>query len=210
VLNTANITDTFTLTADSAWTVTAPAAFGPLGPNRSASLKVAVTVPADVADGTLDAAQITLTSQGDGLTTASAMLNTTANNPAPPEADLSVSQTAPTTAQVGGQIVYTIVVNNAGPGEALNVELVDTLPAGVTFVSASEASCTHAAGVVTCALGSLAVNGEATLTSPCRWMLQAHEQQCVGSGERLRRRPIIQTRLIRCNRAARANSAVYQ
>ena len=164
VLNTANITDTFTLTADSAWTVTAPASFGPLGPNRSASLKVAVTIPADAADGTLDAAQITLTSQGDGLTAASAMLNTTANNPAPPEADLSVSQTAPATAQVGGQIAYTIVVNNAGPGEALNVELVDTLPAGVTFVSASAASCTHAAGVVTCALGSLAAGGEATLT----------------------------------------------
>ena len=56
-----------------------------------------------------------------------------------------------------------------GAGDANNVVLVDTLPAGVTFVSATT-PCTEAAGVVTCNLGALA-NGatavvEIVVTAP--------------------------------------------
>jgi uncharacterized repeat protein (TIGR01451 family) len=68
-------------------------------------------------------------------------------------ADLSLTKTAspPTVAQ-GGTIDYTLTVTNNGPSQALNVTVTDTLPAGVTFVSASGTgwTCNQAAGVVTC------------------------------------------------------------
>jgi uncharacterized repeat protein (TIGR01451 family) len=78
-----------------------------------------------------------------------------------PGADLSLTKTASAEPVSPGETFeYTLVVENAGPDPATNTNLVDTLPAGVTFVSAS-AGCTHAGGVVTCDLGTLAV-GEAT------------------------------------------------
>lgn len=54
-------------------------------------------------------------------------------------------------------------VANQGPSVARTVSVADTLPAGVTFVSA-DAGCTHLAGVVTCALGDLAPGAIATRT----------------------------------------------
>ena len=47
-------------------------------------------------------------------------------------------------------------VHNAGPSSATGVQLTDTLPAGVTFDSAtpSQGSCSESSGTVTCALGT--------------------------------------------------------
>jgi uncharacterized repeat protein (TIGR01451 family) len=53
----------------------------------------------------------------------------------------------------GGKLNYTLVVDNMGPDTAHNVVLVDTLPDGVTFVSAE--GCTEDMGVVTCDVGDL-------------------------------------------------------
>lgn len=55
-------------------------------------------------------------------------------------------------------LTYTVTVDNLGPGLATDVEVVETLPAGVTFDSTS--GCAEdPAGVPTCSLGDLA-NGE--------------------------------------------------
>jgi uncharacterized repeat protein (TIGR01451 family) len=51
-------------------------------------------------------------------------------------------------------LTYTLHVTNNGPATATNVIVTDTLPTGVTFVSAS-AECTDLAGVVTCAVAEL-------------------------------------------------------
>jgi uncharacterized repeat protein (TIGR01451 family) len=67
--------------------------------------------------------------------------------------DLELAKTGPTTVQAGGRVVYTLSVTNQGPSAAQTVSVVDTLPPGVTFVSASGPgwSCTHAGDVsVTC------------------------------------------------------------
>jgi uncharacterized repeat protein (TIGR01451 family) len=82
----------------------------------------------------------------------------------PYESDLSLVKTANAdTVRLGDTITYTLVVSNTGPQLALDVKVVDTLPAQVTFKDAS-AGCTAVEGVVTCLLGDLA-NGEgATLT----------------------------------------------
>lgn len=72
-----------------------------------------------------------------------------------PAANLALSKTdSPDPATVGQNLVYTLVVSNGGAADAEDVEIVDTLPASVTFGSAS-AGCTNASGTVTCALGTV-------------------------------------------------------
>jgi uncharacterized repeat protein (TIGR01451 family) len=78
----------------------------------------------------------------------------------PPIADLDCTKTDATDpVAAGGAITYNIACNNAGPQDAANVSFADTLPAAVTFVSASGSgwSCSHVAGVVTCTRPTAAV-----------------------------------------------------
>ncbi len=80
--------------------------------------------------------------------------------------DLSVTQTdTPDPVNVVGSLAYTLAVANGGPEAATGVTVTDTLPAGTTFQSASatQGSCTHAAGVVTCLLGNLGSGANATI-----------------------------------------------
>jgi uncharacterized repeat protein (TIGR01451 family) len=79
-------------------------------------------------------------------------------------ADLSLVKTASKEPVSPGETIeYTLVVENNGPDPASNTTLVDTLPVGVTFDSAS-AGCVHAGGVVTCNLGTMAA-GEVSQVS---------------------------------------------
>jgi len=72
-----------------------------------------------------------------------------------PVADLALTKTdSPDPVTVGNNLTYTVTVTNNGPNDATGVVLTDTLPANVTFVSAT-APCTQAAGVVTCNLGTI-------------------------------------------------------
>jgi uncharacterized repeat protein (TIGR01451 family)/CSLREA domain-containing protein len=80
------------------------------------------------------------------------------------QADLEISKAdSPDPVTVGDNLTYTITVTNNGPDAATNVVVTDTLPSGVTFVSASP-GCVHAAGVVTCNLGTIAVGDSVTIT----------------------------------------------
>ena len=75
----------------------------------------------------------------------------------PVSADLAVLQTDDADpAPLGADVTYTLTVSNYGPSSADGVTLVDTLPAGTTFVSTdAPGDCTASAGIVTCALGSM-------------------------------------------------------
>ena len=94
---------------------------------------------------------------------------TTADNedPAPvtivPTADLGVTKTAPATATPGTDIDYQLEIVNNGPSPATGVSVVDTLPAGTQFVS-GDPECSHAAGVVTCDAGDMAVSESRSFT----------------------------------------------
>ena len=78
------------------------------------------------------------------------------------DADLSLTKTSNAASVTTGEnIVYTLVVTNNGPGDAANVVLADSLPAGVAFVSATSdlVTCIEATNTVSCPIGTLA-NGE--------------------------------------------------
>ncbi|MEK8020044.1 MAG: PQQ-binding-like beta-propeller repeat protein, partial [Candidatus Parabeggiatoa sp.] len=74
------------------------------------------------------------------------------------QADLSISQTESTDPVfTGAALSYTLNVNNAGPDVATNVQVVDTLPSGVVFGSATgtDWTCNESSGTVTCTLANL-------------------------------------------------------
>ena len=91
----------------------------------------------------------------------SATIITTVN----PLADLSISQTGPAAGYVGSNLTYTLTISNLGPAPAASTVVSDSLPATVSFVSAttSKGTVSQANGIVTATLGSLASNATATV-----------------------------------------------
>lgn len=84
----------------------------------------------------------------------------------PSSVDLSLTKSAsPNPGQVGLSLSYRVTVTNNGPALATNVSMSDTLPPGVSFVSATptQGSC-NGSGPVICALGNLAVDSTAVIT----------------------------------------------
>lgn len=114
--------------------------------------------------GTLDGFMGTATGIGAGFDN----INIVAGDPA----NLTVTKTGPATAAPGDPIAYTITVTNAGPNDAIDVELSDTVPAGTTFISFSAPlgwACSTpafgATGTVTCTRATMPVSSAAfTLT----------------------------------------------
>jgi len=81
-----------------------------------------------------------------------------------PAADLSLTKAdAPDPVAPRGTLTYTLMVTNHGPNAAPGTHILDTLPAGVTFVGAS-AGCVQSAGLVDCDLGTLANGASTTVT----------------------------------------------
>ena len=80
-------------------------------------------------------------------------------------ADLGVSKTVDDAAPPEGDTVtYTVTVTNTGPSTATVVQLSDSLPAGVTFVSASPGQGTYDSTTGAWFVGTLGVGSNATLT----------------------------------------------
>ncbi len=151
-------------------------------PSQGSCTESSGTVTCDLgtlADEAVASAEIKVTPQSAGTIVNQASVSSAVADPDPdnssataettvdPVSDLSVSQTdSPDPAFVGEQITYALAVHNSGPSSAPGVTLADTLPAGVTFESAtaSQGSCTEAAGTVSCALGAVADGSGATVT----------------------------------------------
>jgi uncharacterized repeat protein (TIGR01451 family) len=83
------------------------------------------------------------------------------------DADLRLTLSAsPSPVFVSSPLAYLVTVQNLGIADATGATITDTLPASVTFVSASvtQGGCTQSAGVVTCNLGTLTAGSTATAT----------------------------------------------
>jgi uncharacterized repeat protein (TIGR01451 family) len=78
-------------------------------------------------------------------------------------ADLKITGSAPSSVVHSTNFSYTLTVTNLGPNSAAAVTVTDTLPTGVTFVSAT-AGCTAVGLQVTCAVGTMASSATTVLT----------------------------------------------
>lgn len=79
--------------------------------------------------------------------------------------DVTLTKTAPATALLGSGFSYSLTIKNNGTTAASTVQLKDTLPAGVTFSSVTPAaSCSQAAGTVTCNFATLAAAASTSVT----------------------------------------------
>src|SRR3989449_4931531 len=81
-----------------------------------------------------------------------------------PQTDLAITKTdAPDPVVAGSPLTYTLMVTNNGPSSSTGATVVDTLPLGVTFVSAP--GCTFTSpSTVTCPVGPLALAASASFT----------------------------------------------
>lgn len=83
--------------------------------------------------------------------------------------DLSLRKTVDTPAATLGQnVTFTLTLSNAGPATATGVQVTERLPAGLTFVSATPSQGTYDNTTGIWAVGSVPVNGTATLQLTAR------------------------------------------
>ena len=81
--------------------------------------------------------------------------------------DIAITKTdTPDPVTIGANLTYSISITNNGPSTASGVIMTDSLPGGVTFVSAvpSQGSCMFGSGTVTCDLGILFNGANETVT----------------------------------------------
>ncbi|EDY16344.1 conserved repeat domain protein [Chthoniobacter flavus Ellin428] len=91
--------------------------------------------------------------------------------PGSPATDTAITQTiSPSTATSGTNVTILLTATNNGPNVASAVVVRDTIPSGLTFVSAisSQGTCTQSNGKVTCNLGDLNDGVSATVTIVAR------------------------------------------
>lgn len=82
-----------------------------------------------------------------------------------PEVDLGITKTdTPDPVIAGGQLFYTITVENFGPDEATDVVVTDLIPPEVDFIVDDLSNCSEASpGQVVCEVGDLGVGETATV-----------------------------------------------
>lgn len=82
-------------------------------------------------------------------------------------ADLTLVVSGPAyPAWVGAGATFTLVVSNLGSNSATGLALTNVLPASLNFVSAvaSQGTCAHSNGILSCSLGALAPGGTANVS----------------------------------------------
>lgn len=117
---------------------------------------VVVDVPANTAPGT----SLTNTAgiSSDIIDQVPSNDTTTETTQVVAEADMSISkEDVVDPVMAGDPIVYTLTYQNLGPSDATGAQVIDTLPAGVSFVSATpdQGTCIEASGSVSCNVGAM-------------------------------------------------------
>jgi uncharacterized repeat protein (TIGR01451 family) len=167
------------ITVDANWNCSNPGAAGPIiciyapalasGANTSADpILFTLSVNAGTTYGTTILNSATVTSQTTDPAPSNNTSITTVLVEAAAQADLALTMTAaPTPVFLSSALTYTIRVQNLGQASAATVQVVDTIPATTTFVSANAPagwSCSGTA-TVTCSLtGTMALGASATIT----------------------------------------------
>ncbi len=99
--------------------------------------------------------------------TSTATTTTLVSNGSGTGPDLSIAKSGPTSIPVSTPMTYTLTVNNSGTANATGVKVVDTVPAGLTSITASGTSlfvCGVVGQTVTCTGGAVNQGSNATIT----------------------------------------------
>lgn len=80
--------------------------------------------------------------------------------------DMAISMSGPASVTSGGNATYTLTASNLGPSFAPQVTVIDNVPAGATFVSAttSQGACSLSGSQFSCNLGGMTAGSTATLS----------------------------------------------
>lgn len=129
-------------------------------PKLAVGASTTITIVAQVKANTPNGTVLNNTATVSSATTDPANANNTATATTTVNTDANVTITKtdnPDPVVAGTNLTYAVTVHNLGPSDAQNTILTDTLPAGVTFISAvgtgvfsAANSCTQAAGTVVC------------------------------------------------------------
>jgi len=137
------------------WTV------GDLANSSSATLTITVTT-ARSARGTITNVATASANEADPAPANNTVTESTLVNG---QADLAVTkQDTPDPVIAGTTLTYTLTATNYGPSDATSVTVTDTLPSGVTFVSATPSQGSYNSGTSVWTVGALVLNGTASLT----------------------------------------------
>jgi uncharacterized repeat protein (TIGR01451 family) len=127
-------------------------AIGTLNAGQSGSITLRVQFSASLPRGAVltNGVAISTTTPGDNPGDNTSTTSTTVIAP-----NVRVSKTGPARVTAGDQFTYTVTYDNNGNAPAAGVTVVDTLPAGVTFVSASPAPTSQSGSTLTWAIGTV-------------------------------------------------------
>lgn len=135
---------------------------------NSASATITITVTPNTVGTIYNSASVTATENDpNNANNTTPSVSTTVNPPPTIDADLSISKTgSPNPVTAGGTLTYTISVSNAGPNPATNVTVLDTLPTGLSNISAAGTGwgCTVSGLSVSCIKTSLAIGAAPNIT----------------------------------------------
>ncbi|MFO1062305.1 MAG: SdrD B-like domain-containing protein [Pirellulales bacterium] len=136
---------------------------GTLNSGSSATIAVVVTVNSNAPTSLSNTATVTATETDTDTSDNSATQTTTVNQ----QLDVAITKVdTPDPVVAGNNITYTLTVTNNGPSDASTVTVTDSLPTGLTFVSAtpSQGTANNSSGTITANLGALANGASATIT----------------------------------------------
>ncbi|WP_457668343.1 isopeptide-forming domain-containing fimbrial protein [Thiolapillus sp.] len=137
---------------------------GDLQPGMSVSYQLVVRVNAGTTAALMNSAQVTSNTPDPDSSNNTATEPTAVNA----SADLRISKVDNADpVNAGDQVIYTIVVTNDGPSDAVGVTVADTLPTGMTLISSNGCS-NDPSGVPNCSLGNLAAGASTSYTVTAR------------------------------------------
>ncbi|ALL07954.1 hypothetical protein AQ505_22205 [Pedobacter sp. PACM 27299] len=102
----------------------------PAGVNAEVTITINGTIDAGFSGPILNTATVTPSEPGNPPVTSPPVTTNVLNKSA-----LKIVKTGPNSIEAGKTVSYTLTINNAGPGNALNAEIADVIPAQLTNVS---------------------------------------------------------------------------
>jgi uncharacterized repeat protein (TIGR01451 family) len=142
-------------TCDGTETISCDLGTVPAGVAGDVTITIVVTASEAASPGVTNTATVSSATPDPSSSNNQASAHTTVDRPT--SADLELTKTdSPDPVQNGEDITYTLTVHNSGPDPAIGTSVADTLPPGLTLVSASstQGTCTEAA-TITCDLGTV-------------------------------------------------------